>query len=889
MFVGRDAERRAVAAAAERARGGRAQVVVVDGPAGTGKTSLVRHIVDDLDGEFAVAWAEADELSMDASFSLLSQYAPIAATSPFTAGLELIEHLGTMYPREPVALVAEDLHWADAASRGALLTAARRLRHDPVLMIVTMRPDTRFDDWDRFVLDPARCLRVVLGGLDDDDVAELAQRHGVRLSRSHASRLRQHTQGHPLHLRTLLHELSPDQLQSSTGALPAPRSLAAVTVAALATLPPPSRELVSALAVLGVRTPLATVATVAGVEDPTDALEPLLATELVRWTPSTEGTPIEFVHPLYRSAVYEDLAPRRRRDLHVASAEVTRWGPSWAHRVAAADGADDALADELEAGAHYETARSELAVAAMYLSWAATLSSSREQAEERLLLGARLLINDGQTARAAALYPRIALCAETALRDLVVGMLRFAQADATTGERFLRNAVRLPGERWVHADAHGHLASLYSLVGRPDAVVEAAEAALELGPLDDPFTDHNAWWGLAVGIGMTAGAPAGLARLAPRLSAPAAEVESDDGELLGLRGMLQGYAGRTAAGIADIRTAIKLSGSSRTFRQLPRAHLALVRQLITAGAWDEALAHARTALSLLDERHVWMRSQADAAMVPVLAARGELELAARHVAAASAAADDLGTLELEGGARIAAACLARAKGDPHGIIDALGPIVEDGTLRSGAMISILAWWPMMTIATIDSGDLDAAASQIEHFESTTTTAGLDATTHVAEQRGRLAVATNEPDEATAWFERAVASLHADHPVLERALLHHAFGRLLRARGNRRAAHDQLRSAHELLARLGAEVFLQSVVDDLGSWAGQEGRQAKRSPLALTARERDVVALVNKGLTNKEVGAQLYISAKAVEYHLGNVYGKLGVRSRRQLRDAVPTV
>jgi DNA-binding CsgD family transcriptional regulator len=61
---------------------------------------------------------------------------------------------------------------------------------------------------------------------------------------------------------------------------------------------------------------------------------------------------------------------------------------------------------------------------------------------------------------------------------------------------------------------------------------------------------------------------------------------------------------------------------------------------------------------------------------------------------------------------------------------------------------------------------------------------------------------------------------------------------------------------------------------------------RRSPLALTERERDVVALVVQGMTNREAAAELYISGKAVEYHLGNVYGKLGIRSRRELRARV---
>jgi DNA-binding CsgD family transcriptional regulator len=889
VFVGRQSELDAVASVVELAAHGRSQVVWIEGPAGTGKTALLRRIVANLDARFSVVWGEADELSMDASLSLLTQYAAVEAASAFAAGLQLIEQLGATYHTGAVAIVAEDLHWADVASRGALLTVARRLRHDHVLMLVTARPGTRFDDWDRFVLDPEHCLRIVLAGLDDDDVGELAERHGVTLSPSQAGRLRRHTDGHALHVRTLLQELTPAQLQSTAGDLPAPRTLAAVTLATLGALSPDARALAAGLAVLGVRMPLAVVGSVAGVERPTEALEALLGTGLVRWAPAADGTPVEFTHPLYRTAVYDDLAPGRRRDLHLASAQVTRWGTSWAHRVAATDSTDDVLADELERGAHYEIARGELSVAATYLSWAATLSSSREQSEERLLLGARLLIVDGQTSRAAALFPRIEGCAETGLRDLVLGMLAFSQADPGAGERWLTSSTRLPGPTWIRADAYGHLTSLYSLQGRGEAVVAAAEAALALGAFEQTATEHNVWWGYAVGVAMRDGGPAGLAILERRLSAPPTEVDAEDADLLGVRGMLRCYAGLTTQGIADLRAAIGMSRTGASYRQLPRAHLALARGLVVAGAWDEAQVQARTMQSLLDEHHVWMGAQAEAVVVPILAARGDFAQAEANAAAADAAMAALGTIEIEGMARLGRAAIARAKGDARGVIAALAPIQEGVAFRSGAKTSVLSWWPMLVTAFIEAGDLDEAAAQLPRFVTIATEGGfLHVAAHEAELRGRLAVARGEPEEAAAWFERAVAGLSDDHPALERALLHHAYGRLLRAHGTRRPAHDQLRTAHELLERLGAEVYLRAVAEDLAAWTGREGQRTKRSPLTLTTREQDVVALVNKGFTNKEVGAQLYISAKAVEYHLGNVYGKLGVRSRRELRDALPT-
>jgi DNA-binding NarL/FixJ family response regulator len=109
--------------------------------------------------------------------------------------------------------------------------------------------------------------------------------------------------------------------------------------------------------------------------------------------------------------------------------------------------------------------------------------------------------------------------------------------------------------------------------------------------------------------------------------------------------------------------------------------------------------------------------------------------------------------------------------------------------------------------------------------------------------------------------------------------------MLTARGDRQRAVDHLRSARNLLVAVGAPPFAERVDADLAQ-AGIRGgeKPASRSSIDLTDRERDVAVLVARGLANPEVAAQLYVSRKAVEYHLGNIYAKLGIRGRRELRD-----
>jgi ATP/maltotriose-dependent transcriptional regulator MalT len=190
------------------------------------------------------------------------------------------------------------------------------------------------------------------------------------------------------------------------------------------------------------------------------------------------------------------------------------------------------------------------------------------------------------------------------------------------------------------------------------------------------------------------------------------------------------------------------------------------------------------------------------------------------------------------------------------------------------------------VAAVECGDTRGAKGQIDQLEAAAAERGLDFRARVVGLRARVTLAEGRPAEATSGFEDAIALLGPDDPMLDRALLHQAFGRLLLAQGRRRLASDQLRAAHELLARSGAEPFRRRVEADLEA-CGIRGRPAayprSRSPLTLTDREHDVATLVAKGLSNREAGAELYISEKAVEYHLGNVFAKLGIRSRRQLR------
>ena len=888
-FVGRIGELAAIGARIDAVSGGAGRVVWVEGDPGSGKTALVNYVVAGLPAAFVVMRAAADESTADQPFAVLEQFGIEGGGSPQAAGLDLVTLLTEAGGRGPVAVLVEDLHWADRESCQALLTVVRRTGEEPVLLLVTSRPGAAPDGWERLTLDPSGHLRVVLGALGRDDVAEMARVAGMALPSRAVERLHEHSGGLALHVRTLLAELSFSQLAAPGGELPVPRSLASMILARLAELPPDARELAAALSVVGEAVPLPVAGRIARVGHPVQALEALLGTGFVTWWPGEASTPADFAHPLYRAALYADLAPTRRRELHRAAAESLAAASALRHRVAAAEGIDDDLALDLDESAAERASKGARSVAATYLLWASSVGCGSQLNERRVLRAARLLLEDGQTARAAELRERVERCSEGPLRSLVLGQLAWEEGASIPAESWLIEASKSAGgpepDGEAAAAALGHLGTLYHTQGRGREAIDAATRLLALSNLPGEL-ERSGWIALAAGTAADQGAAAGLDRLASRLPQPAESVPAADADLLIVRGALGFYAGRTTAAIADLRAAIRLARHGAAAAQLPRAHVQLSQLLLSSGEWDEALIHARAALSLVSaERRVWMEAQVHAALARLFGGRGEWQRAGEHLAAADAAAGEAGTIEAVVTTRVAQAAVARACNDPGQVVKLLAPLVENP--RAIPMATSLAWWPSLIGAMIDGGELAEAAGQIELLGAAAQQRGLDMQARIAGVRAHLEAARGRPDEACACYVRASALLGADDPLLDRAELHHRFGQLLAARGGRRRqAVDQLRVARDLFAGAGAEPFLRRVEADLASCGITVGRPGSRSPLELTERERDVAVLVAKGMTNREVAAELYVSPKAIDYHLGHIFGKLGITSRRDLRQRV---
>jgi tetratricopeptide (TPR) repeat protein len=865
VFVGRAEELAFVAACAEEAATGRSRIVWVEGEAGSGKTSLVSEALRSLPAQFRLLRAQADELAVDVPFDVAKQLGPVSSEGPLAAAMELLANWSRLQDEGPLAVVVEDLHWADVHSRQAVLTAVQRLDQDRVIVVVTSRLDVS-DGWDRLRFDEQRCRRVALQPLRSGEVAAMASRAGFELTQNEAERLHRHTRGHPLYVRTLLAELTLDQLKAPDADLPAPRSLASTTIASLSELPSESRELAAAMAVLNQPAALAVIGRVAGVERPTAALEDLLATGFVVWHAGEAGGSAEFAHPLYRQALYQDLSPVARQRLHRAAAAALPGAAALAHRVAAADGPDDELADELEATASQEIEARATTIGSRHLLWASLLSSRPEQSEQRLVGATWALLRRGRTVEAEALRPQVEACRASPQRSLVLGMLDWEQGHGASAERWLLEAASgaqaVPDDA-VATRAWAELGAIYATQGQATKAIDAARRAQAVVPAGSA-TERLAWIGLALGEGLLEGPLQGLARLHERLPQPAGEVAGPDSDLLVMRGMLEYFAGRTARGITDMRAAIALARQGSVAVQISRCHLQLASLLVITGDWDEALLEARVSQSIVaDDHQVWMAGRADALLATIFAYRGDWEAAGAHLAEAEEAARRHSNFETILLARTADAALARARQQPEKVIELLGPLPALVPKLSG-----LFWWPALVGALVDAGQLERAGESLSDLAEAARARGLDFAARLDGLEARLAAARGEPESAAAAYERAIARFGPDDPLLERASTLHRYGQLLAATGDRRNAVTQLRHAHTLLSGAGAKPFLERVDADLAASGIRPTASGPSSTLTLTEREHDVALLVSRGLSNPEVGAQLYISRKAVEYHLG---------------------
>ncbi|MCA2228408.1 helix-turn-helix transcriptional regulator [Nonomuraea aurantiaca] len=835
----RERELESLADRFELARRGEPGLVLIHGPAGIGKSTLLRRFLATLDDQAHVIAADAVESESVLPYDVLTRIAGLQPADPFEAGARLRDRLDELQAARPVVIAVDDAHWADSVSLTALAFAWRRLRPARVLAVLTS-PDPYQPASLQPLLTREMSVRLALTGIGARQVRALTH---LPLTEQAAGRLCEHTGGNPRHILQVLEETDLDELADPQIPLPVPGQHARDALARLAWCSEPARSLVEAAAVLGCdiapggggraagEVSLGAAAKLAEVGAPLSALEEALGAGLLVERPTGAGILIRFSYPLLKGAVYQHMGPTKRLRLHAMAATLTDDETArLEHLLRAAERPGPELVRDIAAAGRRRAAAGEWGQAARLLAQAARLD--REPGADAV----EALLFDGRPAEAHALAARLG-ADETATRPGTSATAPSGTDGAASSSAFGAGAASPAAPRIDTADGRFARGVLAHYAGRTDEAVAAlAEARARCAR------------------------PALLARI------DAWSCRPEPGDYLRLMRHSGGVGGSPPA-----RLLTAVMGSLAGFRQ---------------GRWDEAAALGQLAAAVADELGpCWMSAHAHAVASLVPAARGDWQRAGQHAEAARRLARDATAPVAVIGPAYAAAHLAAARNRPDEVIALLTPLLDlvTGTgpvpaspdlavyaqpdlpgATAEAERGLLPWADLLLDALITEGDLRRAG---------------DVPAGSPGVRARLLAAEHETEAARSAFEAACAE--TGEPF-DRARTLLAYGSFLRRLGRRAAAAEQLKEALRELERLEAVPYAQRCEIELAAC----GQQHAVSPLGLTPQQDAVAQLVAAGLTNRQIARELLLSVKTVEYHISQVYARLGVSSRVALANGV---
>jgi DNA-binding CsgD family transcriptional regulator len=903
-LFGRTEERRTIDLALEGARSGRSCVLVLAGEPGIGKSTLLAYAAEQAAG-MRVLRAAGVESEVELPFAGLHQLlwpvlqhvevlaAPQASalrgafgleTAPgdrFLVAVALLTLLAEVAEERPLLVLVDDVHWLDAPSAEALAFAARRLGAEAIVMLFAVR-----NGEPRHVA-ASGLPHLALAGLDGEAASLLLRAGADGIAPAVRDRLLAETAGNPLALVELPGTLVPDQLAGRRplpAELPLTARLQQAYVHRLRDLPDDTRRLLLVAAAeesadLGV---VLAAAAALGVGP-----EALAGAEQARLLDVTQQE-IRFRHPLVRSAVYQDAGLGDRLAVHRALAGVLvgeeRQDRRVWHLAAATVGPDEAVAAALEASAARAEVRSGPETAMSALERAATLSESAAARARRLARAADNANSAGRRTRAETLVAQArGLTDDPAVLAQLARAQGIAEAEHATAETCVRTTLRgaglittlLPERAALMIAAAARTAWQEDDLGRLDGARRSLAAVP--GPADAPYLQLAR---SCLGPSLRDGAAT-----APGIFDPAQRwLESTGAAPWAFpTGFLADLLGEEQAGYRlyrDLAAAVRSRGAPG---DLIIALLSLGMIELVLGNWSSALADVTEAVDLArDVGYTRQVGRPLAVLGRIRGLRGEAEACRAAAGEALRTTEGLGIGVVAAQAAWAVGMLELGQGRPEEALEQLVTIAGPGAWPGRSFIALRAAGDLVE-AAVRADRRDLAAEVTDAFERW---AGSDgpAWTRVISLRCRGLLAGD--DTAGELFEAALYVDGAARRPFELARTQLEYGQWLRRARRRRDSRVQLRTALQTFDRLGAAAWAERARAELRA-SGETIRRHDPSAIdQLTPQELQIARMAASGLTNREIGAQLFVSARTVGSHLYSVFPKLGVTSRAELRQAV---
>ena len=892
-----------------KVRSGRSAVLVVRGEPGIGKTELLRQLSAEASG-FWVAWVAGVESEMELPFAGLYQLcAPMlgrlgslaepqrrglsvafglaSGESPdrFLVALAALSLMAEAAEEQPVLCVVDDAQWLDQASAQVLGFVGRRLLAEPVALVFATRTPASGDPAPDHL---ASLPDLRLDGLDDQSArALLATVAPGPLDEGVRARILEETHGHPLALLELYRGRSAADLAGGF-ALPdardLPERIERQYAARLAELPDDVQQLVLLAAADSVGDPalILRAARVLGLD--TGTVNLAAAADLLRF-----GANVRFRHPLVRSAAYRAATADRRRAVHEALAAATdqQADPdrrAW-HHAHAAVGPDEAVAQELINSASRALHRGGVAAAAAFWERAVVLTPDPGTRAVRALTAAE--------AKYAA------------------GDFEAAQACLVTAE------LGPPGELGGARVQRMRAQIAFALRRGGDAPPLMLQAAQRLENLDADLAKQTYLEAMVAAIYAGRLARGRDARQVARAARPATPGHSGPEPLPHSELLIHGLAVRLADGY--VAAAPTLKEALRRYRAEPPelGWLSVSYNVVAMDLWDDEawfeladrqvrLARANGTLSWLPfaldylaEIHVQSAELSKAAAllmereridqgtreatlpyVPLLLAawRGDAPRAAELADEMTRGAADRGE-----GAALTYTDYARAV-LYNGLAD-YRPAAESAHAASVVNEIVISPWALYELveAGARSGQQELARAAADQLSQLAVASGSDWAGGAA-ARSRALVSGGHAAEGA--YRKAIELLGRTRMAAHLARARLVYGEWLRRENRRVEARSQLRSAFDALASMGAEAFAERARRELQATGEKVRKRGDDTRADLTPQEEEIARLANEGRTNEEIGAQLFIGRRTVEWHLSKVFAKLDISSRRELEQAL---